>query len=85
MFTFVGASRGHLCDSTAFLYLPGFTFLVPAHPGSTRHSPGGRKTVEVVVVVVVVNTMDFEHYFTIKRSETDADLSVVGLSVCATA
>ena len=31
-----------------------FTFLVPAHPGSPRQSPLGRKTVVVVVVVVAV-------------------------------
>jgi len=36
-----------------WFYLPGFTFLVLAHPGSLRHSPGGRKTALVVVVVVV--------------------------------
>ena len=34
-------------------YSPGFTFLVPAHLGSPRHSPGDRKMVVVVVVVVV--------------------------------
>jgi len=28
-----------------WFYLPGFTFLVPAHPGSPGQSPGGRKTV----------------------------------------
>jgi len=32
----------------------GFTFLVPAHPGSPGHGLGGRKTVVVVVVVVLV-------------------------------
>jgi len=32
----------------------GFTFLLPAHLGSPRHSPGGRKMVEVVAVVIVV-------------------------------
>jgi len=32
----------------------GFTFLVPAHPGSPGQSPGGCKTLVVVVVVVVV-------------------------------
>jgi len=37
-----------------WFYLPGFTFLVPTHPGSPGHSPGGRETVVVVVVVVVV-------------------------------
>jgi len=37
-----------------FVCVPGFTFLVLAHPGSSGHSPGGRKT--VVVVVVVVNS-----------------------------
>jgi len=36
-----------------WFYFPGFTFLVPAHPGSPRQSPGGRKTVVIVVVVVV--------------------------------
>jgi len=33
-----------------WFYLPGFTFLVPAHPGSPGRSPGGRKPVVVVVV-----------------------------------
>jgi len=33
-----------------WFYLPGFIFLVPAHPGSPRQSPGGRKSVVVVVV-----------------------------------
>jgi len=28
----------------------GFTFLVPAHPGSTEQNPQGRKTAVVVVV-----------------------------------
>jgi len=32
-------------------YVPGYTFLVPAHPGSSAQSPGGRKTVVVVVVM----------------------------------
>ena len=36
-----------------WFYLPGFTFLIPAHPGSLGQSPGGCKTVVVVVVVVV--------------------------------
>jgi len=35
-------------------YLPRFTFLVLAHPGSPGHSPGGCKTVAVAVIVVVV-------------------------------
>jgi len=29
------------------VYLPGFTFLVPAHPGSPRQNPEGHKTVVV--------------------------------------
>ena len=41
------------CSSESRLVLPScFTFLVPAHPGSPEHSPWGRKTVVVVVVVV---------------------------------
>jgi len=35
-------------------YVPGFTFLVPAVPGSPGQSPGGHKMVVIVVVVVVV-------------------------------
>jgi len=35
-----------------WFYLPGFTFLVQAHPGSPGQSPGSRKTVVVAVVVV---------------------------------
>ena len=34
-----------------WFYVPGFTFLVTAHSGSPGHSPGGRKTVVVVVIV----------------------------------
>ena len=37
-----------------WFYLPGFTFLVPAHPGSPGQSPGGHQMVVVVVVVVVI-------------------------------
>jgi len=37
--------------------LPGFTFLIPAHPGSSGHSPGGHKTVVVVVVVLLLCTV----------------------------
>jgi len=35
-----------------WFYLPGFTFLVPADPGSTGQSPGGHKMIVVVVLVV---------------------------------
>ena len=31
-----------------WFYLPGFTFLVPAHRGSSGHRPGGHKTVILV-------------------------------------
>jgi len=36
-----------------WFYLPGFTFLVPAHLGSPRHNPGDRKMVRVVVILVL--------------------------------
>jgi len=36
-----------------YIYLPVFTFLVPAHLGSPGQNPEGRKTVVVVVVLVV--------------------------------
>ena len=36
-----------------WFYLPGFTFLVLAHPGSPGQNPESRKMVVVVVVVVV--------------------------------
>jgi len=43
-----------ICHSLSFapvnpgwFYLPGFTFLVSAHLGSPKQSPGGRKTVIV--------------------------------------
>ena len=38
-----------------WFHLPGFTFLVPTHPGSLGHSPGGRKMVVAVVVHVVAS------------------------------
>jgi len=49
-----------------YVYFPGFTLLVLAHPGSPRQNPDGRKTVGVVVVIfacwnsvlcIIVNTM----------------------------
>ena len=50
-------SRCH-CHSLSFapvnpdwFYLPGFTFLVLAHPGSPRHNPEKRKLIVVVVVL----------------------------------
>jgi len=41
-----------------WFYLPGFTFLVPAHPGNPRQSPGGCKTVIVVVFVTAERTVN---------------------------
>ena len=40
-----------------YVYLPGFTFLVLAHPGSPVQNPEGRKTVVVVVVVVCIEVV----------------------------
>ena len=37
-----------------WFYLPGFTFLVLAHPGSPGQSQGGRKTFVVVVAVYFI-------------------------------
>jgi len=37
-----------------YVYLPGFIFLVPAHPSCPGQNPEGRKMVVVVVVSVVV-------------------------------
>jgi len=33
-----------------WFFVPGFTFLLPAHPGSPEQSPGGRKTVVLVCI-----------------------------------
>jgi len=38
--------------------------MVPAHPGSPGHSPGGRKMVVVVVIVVVVLILVITHTHT---------------------
>jgi len=54
-----------------WFYLPGFTFLVPAYPGSPRQNPEIRKTVVVVVVVVFVCL--FVRYTTCKNNWTDRD------------
>jgi len=52
-------------DATAthylLLFFPGFTFLVPAHLGSPRHSPEGRKMVVVVVVTLTNSTHTHTH------------------------
>jgi len=48
----------------------GFTFLVPAHPGSPGHSSGGRKMV-VVVVIVVISFQDFQPMWSWSTSVTD--------------
>jgi len=45
-----------------WFYLPSFTVLVPAHPGSPGQNPGGCKMVVVVAVVVVVRIM-LSHWF----------------------
>jgi len=37
----------------------GFTFLVPAHPGSPEQNPESHRTVVVVVVVVLVSLINF--------------------------
>jgi len=42
------------------LYLMCLTFLVPAHPGSPRQSPGGRKMVVVVVAVMCLFILVFD-------------------------
>jgi len=34
-----------------WFYFPGFTFLVPAHPGSPRQNPENHETVIAVVVI----------------------------------
>ena len=36
-----------------WFYLPGFTILVPDQPGIPGHSPGGHKTVVVIVVLTM--------------------------------
>jgi len=45
-----------------WFYLPGFIFLVPAHPGNPEQSPGGHKMVVVVVVALVFNSFLFWNY-----------------------
>jgi len=55
----------------------GFTFLVPAHPGSPRKSPGSHKTVAVVVVVVVTSVLKLfnkSNWFTIIKLD---DLNIL--------
>ena len=54
------ASRCH-CHSLSlapvnpdWFYVPGFTFLVSAHPGSPGHSPGGHKTVAAAAAAAVI-------------------------------
>jgi len=43
----------YLSFQSDWFYLPGFTFLHPAHPGSSGHSLEGYKMVVVVAVAVV--------------------------------
>jgi len=46
------------CSSKSKLvYLSGFTFLVPAYPGSPGQNPDSRKMVVVVVVVTLLSDM----------------------------
>jgi len=37
-----------------WFFIPGFTFLVPVHPGSPGQNPESHKTVVVVVAIVVL-------------------------------
>ena len=41
----------------------GFTFLVPAHPGSPGQNPEIRKTVAVVVVVITTGVVQSAAFF----------------------
>jgi len=43
--------------NTDWFYLPGFTFLVPAHPGSPRQNPESLETVVVVVETIGKNSL----------------------------
>jgi len=49
--------------SRLYVYLPGFTFLVPAHPGSSEQEPEGRKM--VIVVVLSLFIVNFCMFFVI--------------------
>ena len=44
-----------------WFYLPGFTFLIPSHPASPRHSQEGCKMVVVVVLFAVENVFQSDH------------------------
>jgi len=48
LFTFVGASRGHLCNSTAFLFHtpPAFLSRIPVHRISRSGSASARRIVK---------------------------------------
>ena len=49
--------------NTDKFYFPGFTFMVPAHPGSPRQSPADHKTIVVVVVKYKLQEMYFKYGF----------------------
>ena len=44
-----------------YVYLPTYTFLVPAHPGSPGQNSKGRKVVVIVVVIVSSRLMSHIH------------------------
>ena len=44
-----------------YVYLPGYTFLVPAHPGIPWQNPKGHKMVVIVVVIVSSRLMSHIH------------------------
>ena len=48
-------------------YLPGLTFLVPAHPGSPSQSPGGRKTAAAAAAAAVAAVDSRTHITTADR------------------
>ena len=56
--------------------LPGFTFLVPVHPGGPGESPGGHKMVVVVVIVYINMTVDANHSLTSSLCIADVITSV---------
>ena len=54
-----------------WIYLPGFTFLVPAHPGSTGQNPESRKTVVVVIVVVLLKEKISKSFVCLRKTARD--------------
>ena len=63
-------------------YLPGFTFVVPHHPGSPGQNSDGCKTVVVVVVVVILFSLNTTVHLNLVTFMNTVGISFLNTKAC---